>query len=130
MGKTNSGGKLTQAQYQIILGHSAGSTDKLDQEIAKIRNGGPSKKQRANILQAAKDAQSELYQQGHDAWEQFHGAVESDPRYKNNPHARIVLNQMERNTFSGLHGYGQSAAPAGATPQQESALKNGFKVIK
>lgn len=120
MAKTNTGGKATQAQYLQIYGHAAPSSDVLNQGLAKWLSGNPSGAQQKNFLGAAKDSQSELYQEGHDEEKNFRDAAFGDSRYARNPMAQNTINRLHKATFGNLHGFGQ----------EQPANDNGAPVAK
>lgn len=134
--RTNTGKAAIMSQYRLYAGHAAGSLDEANQFLAKMFSGRPSAKQQASALQAAKDSQAELYDEGGKANREFWDTANSDVRFQSNPKAANALRVLERMTFSKLHGYGQQSpatpttANAQPTPKQAAALANGFKVVQ
>lgn len=110
--KTNTGKAAIMSQYNLYMGHAAGASDTPEQVLEHFRTNKPSPAQQAAILSGAQQAQGELAQQGKEANDNYHAAVDSSPIIQNNPAAKAAVAMHERNTFGTLQGYGkQSPAP-------------------
>jgi hypothetical protein len=118
--KSNTGRGAIMSQYQTLMGHTAGSNDTPEQVLEHFRSGLPSEKQRAAILNSAKQINNELRGSAKEFYDNFR-RYDQDPAVLRNPVVKEGYVRRERDTFGTLPGYGQQEQKQSAKPPTMTA---------
>ncbi len=123
--KSNTGKAAIMSQYNLYMGHAAGSSDTPEQVLEHFRSGNASPAQKAAILQSAQASFNNLTNEAGEANKLYHEAVDANPLVQQNPAAKAMVAQHERATFGGFPNYGkqETVLAPGQTPPQPAKPK-------